>query len=69
MTQGDPGVLSEELPTAPLVNRDSVTRRARRWGVEFEVAELSLLSEAFVREKLSQRQFTCPGAIPALVGA
>lgn len=39
MTEGDPGVESEKPPTAPLVNRDSGTRRASRLAVEFDVGE------------------------------
>jgi hypothetical protein len=41
ITEGDPGALSEKLPTAPLVSRDSATRWAGRLGVESEVGELS----------------------------
>jgi hypothetical protein len=36
MTEGELDVLSEELPTTCLVNRDSAPRRARRFAVEFE---------------------------------
>jgi len=41
LTEGETGGLSEELPTPPLVDRDSVTRRARRWDVQSDVGELS----------------------------
>src|SRR5262249_34310268 len=34
-----------------LVDQDSPTRRARRLGVEFDVAELCFASEAFLGEK------------------
>jgi hypothetical protein len=34
MTENDPGVPSEDLPTTPLENRDSTTRRARCFTVE-----------------------------------
>jgi hypothetical protein len=36
MTEGERDVLSEELPTTFLVDRDSATRRARRFAVKFE---------------------------------
>jgi hypothetical protein len=36
LTENDPGVLSEELQTTLLVNRDSATWRARHWDVQSE---------------------------------
>ena len=44
ITEDDPGVLSEELPTTPLVNRDSSTRRASCLDVQFDVADFCFLS-------------------------
>ncbi len=41
MTEGEPGVLSEKLPTTLLVDRDSAPRRAWRFDVQFDVGELS----------------------------
>src|SRR6266540_5956690 len=46
----------KEPPTAPLVDRDSATRRARRLGVQFDVGEL-----CFVLRSVRNRE-----AIPAL---
>jgi hypothetical protein len=45
MTECDPGVLSEELPTTPLVDRDSPPRRARGLGVQSDVGELYSVEE------------------------
>ena len=44
ITEDDPGVLSEELPTTPLVDRDSSTRWASCLDVQFDVADLCFLS-------------------------
>jgi hypothetical protein len=42
ITEDDPGVESEKSPKAPLVDRDSVTRWARRLGVQSDVDDFSL---------------------------
>jgi hypothetical protein len=44
---------TRKLP--PCVDRDSATRWARHWDVQFEVDELSFLAEGLVIEKLRQR--------------
>ena len=56
ITESEPGVLSEELQTTPLVDQDSATRRARRLAVQSDVGKLGFFTqEAFVAEKPFQR--------------
>ena len=54
MTEGELKMQSEKSPNAFLVDRDSRTRRASGWAVEFDVGELSLGSAV---EKPAQRLF------------
>ena len=67
MTEGDPGVESETASEAPLVNRDSATRRARRLDVQSDVGELCFaLRSVRNREAVPASEFT--GAPRAMVG-
>ena len=44
MTESEPGVLSKKLPTTILyIDRDSATRWARRFGVQFDAGNLCFL--------------------------